>query len=240
MSAALAEASGPSIAWYLTRATGTVALLLLTASVALGVLDVSRFSSPRWPRFVLDALHRNVSLLAVVFLALHVITTVLDSFAHISIVAAFIPFVSSYRPFWLGLGAVALDLLAAVAITSLMRRRLGFAAWRATHWLAYACWPIALVHGLGTGSDAKGVWMQAITAGCVLAVIAAVGARTLRGWPANARLRGGALALAGAFALFLVLWVPSGPLGSEWARRSGTPTSLLPHATSTRAAQVSR
>ena len=92
MSAVLAATTGPSIAWYLTRATGTVALLLLTASVALGVLDVRRYSSPRWPRFVLDALHRNVSLLAVVFIAVHVITTVLDSFAHISIVAAFVPF----------------------------------------------------------------------------------------------------------------------------------------------------
>ncbi len=240
MSAVLAATTGPSIAWYLTRATGTVALLLLTASVALGVLDVGRCSSPRWPRFMLDALHRNVSLLAVVFIAVHVITTVLDSFAHISIVAAFIPFTSSYRPFWLGLGAVSLDLLLAVLVTSLLRRRLGFSAWRATHWLAYACWPIALVHGLGTGSDAKSKWMLAITIGCVLVVIAAVCARALRGWPENARLRGGALALSGVFALFLVVWVPSGPLGSEWARRSGTPTSLLPHATSTRTAQVGR
>jgi sulfoxide reductase heme-binding subunit YedZ len=234
MSAVLAATTGPSIAWYLTRATGTVALLLLTASVALGVLDVGRASSPRWPRFVLDALHRNVSLLAVVFIALHVITTVLDSFAHISIVAASIPFTSSYRPFWLGLGAVALDLLLAVSITSLLRRRLGFSTWRATHWLAYACWPIALVHGLGTGSDAKSKWMLAIAIGGVLVVIAAVCTRALRGWPANARLRGSALALSGAFALFLVLWVRSGPLGSEWARRSGTPISLLPHASRTR------
>jgi sulfoxide reductase heme-binding subunit YedZ len=240
MSAVLAATTGPSIAWYLTRATGTVALVLLSASVALGVLDVGRYSSSRWPRFVLDALHRNVSLLAVVFLLLHMITTVLDSFAHISIVAAFIPFTSSYRPLWLGLGAVAFDMLLAVLITSLLRRRLGFSAWRATHWLAYACWPIALVHGLGTGSDAKSKWMLLVTVTCVLLVVAAVCARALRGWPANARLRSGALALSGAFALFLVLWVPSGPLGSEWARRSGTPSSLLPHATTTRTAQVGR
>lgn len=240
MSGVLAATTGPSIAWYLTRATGTVALLLLTATVALGVLDVSRCSSPRWPRFVLDALHRNVSLLAVVFLALHILTTVLDSFAHISILAAFIPFISSYRPFWLGLGAVAFDMQLAVAITSLLRRRLGFSAWRATHWLAYACWPIALVHGLGTGSDVKSKWMLLIAVGCVLVVIVAVCARALRGWPQNARLRSAALALTGAFALFLLLWVPSGPLGSEWARRSGTPSSLLAHRTTTGTAQVSR
>lgn len=240
MSAILAvSTSGPSIAWYLTRATGVVALLLLTLTVALGVLDVNRYSSPRWPRFLLDALHRNVSLLSVAFLALHVITTVLDTFAHISIIAAFIPFVSSYRPFWLGLGAVASDLLLALIITSLLRRRFGFAAWRATHWLAYACWPIALLHGLGTGSDVKSGWLLAITVGCVLAVIAAVCVRVIHGWPEHARLRGGALALASAFALFLVIWVPSGPLGSEWARRSGTPASLLGHS-ATRTAQAKR
>lgn len=232
----LGASTGPSIDWYLTRATGTVALLLLSAAVALGVLDVARYSSPRWPRFLLDALHRNVSLLAVLFLALHVITTVLDSFTSISIFAAFVPFIGSYRPFWLGLGAISFDLLLALVITSLLRRRLGFSAWRATHWLAYACWPIALVHGLGTGSDVKSGWLLALTIGCVLVVLAAVCVRVLRGWPQHARVRGAALAATGAFALFLVVWVPSGPLGSEWARRSGTPSSLLPHSTATGAA----
>jgi sulfoxide reductase heme-binding subunit YedZ len=240
VNAILATTSGPSIAWYLTRATGAVAMLLLTASVALGVLNVSRYSSARWPRFLFDALHRNVSLLAVVFLALHVITTVLDTFAHISLVSAFIPFTSGYRPFWLGLGTIACDLLLALVITSLMRRSLGFAAWRTTHWLAYACWPIALLHGLGTGSDVKSAWMLLLTVACVLVVIAAVWVRLLRGWPENARVRGGALAASAAFALFLLVWVPSGPLGSEWAKRSGTPSSLLPHASTTGTAAVSR
>jgi methionine sulfoxide reductase heme-binding subunit len=231
MSAPLAASIGPSAYWYLTRATGVVALLLLTASVALGVLDVGRHSSPRWPRFLLDALHRNVSLLSVVFLALHVIATVLDSFAPISLLAAFIPFTSSYRPFWLGLGAVAFDLLLALVLTSVMRRRLGFGAWRATHWLAYACWPIALLHSFGTGSDVKSGWMLLISIGCVIVVLAAVGVRTLRGWPQNAKVRGAALGASAAFALFLVIWLPSGPLGGEWARRAGTPSSLLRHST---------
>jgi predicted ferric reductase len=234
VSTPLAAAVGPSTYWYLTRATGTVALLLLSAAVALGVLDVSRYSSPRWPRFLLDALHRNVSLLAVAFLAVHVITTVLDSFAPISLLAAFVPFTSSYRPFWLGLGAVSFDLLLALVVSSLMRRRFGFSAWRATHWLAYACWPIALLHGLGTGSDVKSSWMLLISGGCVLAVIAAVVTRTLQGWPRRARIRGAALGATAGFSLFLVLWLPAGPLGHEWARRSGTPAALLPHATESR------
>jgi predicted ferric reductase len=233
MSNALA-ASGPSLYWYLTRATGAVALLLLTVAIVLGVIDVQRWSTPRWPRFVVDSLHRNVSLLAMVFLVLHILTSVLDSFAPISLVDAFIPFTGAYRTFWLGLGAVSFDLLLAVTVTSLLRRRMGFARWRAVHWLTYASWPIALLHGFGTGSDVKSGWLLALSIGCLAIVVAAILARVLRGWPANLGRRGAAIGCAAAFSLFLALWLPSGPLGSEWARRSGTPPSLLPsHHTST-------
>jgi sulfoxide reductase heme-binding subunit YedZ len=224
-------AVGPSVYWYLTRSTGAVALLLLTVAIVLGVLDVQRVSSPRWPRFVVDSLHRNVSLLAMVFLVLHMITSVLDGFAPISLADAFVPFAGTYRPFWLGLGAVSFDLLLAVTITSLLRQRMGFRSWRAIHWLTYASWPVALLHGFGTGSDVKGgVWLMLVSVACLLAVVGAVLVRVLRGWPENIRLRRAALGGAGVFSLFLALWLPSGPLGSEWPRRSGTPTSLLPHA----------
>jgi methionine sulfoxide reductase heme-binding subunit len=222
-----ATSVGPSIDWYLTRSTGAVALLLLTLAVALGVIDVQRLSTPRWPRFVVDSLHRSVSLLAVAFLALHILTSVLDSFAPISLVAAFVPFASPYRPFWLGLGAISFDLILAVTITSLLRRRLGHQAWRATHWLAYASWPLALLHGLGTGSDVKSKWLLALSLGCLAVVIGAVLSRILVGWPAQPRRRSVMLGATAAFALFLLLWLPGGPLGHEWARRSGTPTSLL-------------
>jgi len=223
-------AAGPSVYWYLTRSTGAVALILLTVAVALGVIDVRRYSTPRWPRFVVDSLHRNASLLAMAFLALHILTSVLDSFAPISLVDAFIPFVGSYRPFWLGLGAVAFDLLLAVTATSLVRRRLGFSGWRAVHWLTYPSWPIALVHGFGTGSDVKsGGWLVVLSIACLVAVLAALVVRVSSGWPEKLAWRGVALGGAGAFVLFVVLWLPGGPLGSEWARRSGTPADLLGH-----------
>ena len=222
-----------SLDWYLTRSTGAVALLLLTVAVVLGVVDVRRFSSPTWPRFVVDALHRNVALLAMVFLVLHILTSVLDSFAPISLLDAFVPFAGSYRPFWLGLGAVAFDMLIAVTLTSLLRQRMGFASWRAVHWLTYASWPIALLHGLGTGSDVSSTWLLALSIVCLLAVLAAILVRVADGWPEHLGRRGAALTGAGAFALFLALWMPSGPLGSEWARRSGTPTSLLGHSHTT-------
>ncbi len=226
-------AAGPSVAWYLTRATGAVALVLLTGSLALGVADVRRLSSPNWPRFVIDGLHRSVSLLALVFLGVHIVTSVLDSFVSISLVNAFVPFTGSYRPLWLGLGAVAFDLMLAVVITSLLRARIGYGAWRAVHWLAYASWPLALVHGLGTGSDVNSTWLLVLSALCALAVAVAVLSRVLNGWPAGAPGRRVALAATGAFAIFLVAWVPIGPLGSEWARRSGTPSSALSHSTTT-------
>jgi len=218
---------GPSVDWYLTRSTGVVSLLLLTVTVVLGVIDVNRWSTPAWPRFVLDSLHRSVSMLVLVFLGLHIITAALDSFAPIALIDAVLPFIGSYRPFWLGLGAVAFDLLLALAITSLMRQRLGHRAWRITHWLAYACWPIALLHGLGTGSDVNSAWSLALTAMCVVALVIAVCARTVPGWPEHARVRSGALALTAILPIGLILWLPGGPLGRGWARRSGTPVSLL-------------
>jgi len=226
MSAQLATA-GPSIYWYLTRSTGAVALLLLSGAVVLGVIDVRHWSTLDWPRFLVDSLHRNVALLAMVFLVLHILTSILDSFASISLLDAFIPFAGSYRPFWLGLGAAAFDLLLAVTITSLLRQRTGYGTWRAVHWLTYASWPVALLHGLGTGSDIRTTWMLTLTLACLAAVLAAVLVRVVVTWhqyPERSRV---ALAGTGIFTLFLAVWLPSGPLGSEWARRSGTPSALL-------------
>jgi sulfoxide reductase heme-binding subunit YedZ len=233
-------ASGSNVYWYVTRSSGAVALLLLTTAIALGVIDVERWSTPRWPRFLVDSLHRNVALLALVFLVIHVLTAVLDSFTPISLLDALVPFAGSYRPFWLGLGAIAFDLTLGVIVTSLLRQRMGYNTWRATHWLTYASWPIALLHGFGTGSDAQFAWMLALSIACLAIVAAAVLTRVLSGWPGNVAVRSAALAGTGAFALFLLLWLPQGPLGSEWARRSGTPLTLLSHKRSVRPASGSR
>ncbi len=162
---------GPGL-WYATRATGLVTLLLLTASVLLGILTAGRFSSERWPRFLSQGLHRNLSLLVLVFLVLHVGTTVIDTYVSIPLTAAFIPFISSYHTVWLGLGAVASDLLLALLATSLLRKRIGHRSWRLVHWLAYACWPVAVAHGLGIGTDRNATWVFVLTMACALAVLA--------------------------------------------------------------------
>ncbi len=231
-------AAGPSAYWYLTRGTGTVALILLTLSVALGVANSRRLRTQRVPRFVVDAVHRNVSLLAVAFTAVHVVTSLLDGFAPISVVDAVVPFTSAYRPLWLGLGAVAFDLLLAVVITSLLRRRLGYRAWRLTHWAAYACWPVALLHTLGTGSDIKFGWMLAIVALCVAAVIAAALVRATAGWPARKGVRLAAVLGCAALPLALIVWLPGGPLGRGWAKKAGTPSYLLVSSTTSSGTQA--
>src|ERR1700761_3219275 len=124
----------PSAYWYLARGTGAVSLVLLTASVVLGIVGSVRFASPRWPRFAIDVVHRDISLLVLVVLVIHIVTSVLDGFAPIGLLDGVVPFVTPYRPLWMGLGTLAFDLLLAITITSLVRRRLGYRAWRAVHW----------------------------------------------------------------------------------------------------------
>jgi hypothetical protein len=224
----VAAAAGPSAYWYLARGTGVVSLLLLTASVVLGVLGSLRYAAaPRWPRFAIDSLHRDVSLLVLVLLVAHIVTSVLDSFAPIGLVDAVIPFTSSYRPLWIGLGALSFDLLVALVITSLARRRLGYKTWRAVHWLAYASWPVAVFHGLGTGSDTKVWWMLAITFACLVAVLIAAGARIAAAGPVLEGVRAPALALMMATPIGLAIFTLAGPLQKGWARRAGTPSTLL-------------
>jgi sulfoxide reductase heme-binding subunit YedZ len=227
VSAVLAASGSARTMWYLTRGTGLVSLLLLTAVVLLGVTGATRWQTTRLPRFVVAGLHRNLSLLAIVFIAAHVLTTLADGFAPIGLKDAVIPFASPYRPIWLGLGTVAFDLLLALTVTSMLRGRIGLRTWRAVHWLAYAAWPVALVHSLGTGSDARVGWMQLLAAVCTGAVAVAVLWRIAAGgalWTA-----GRAVGAAGAVVvpLGLFLWYLSGPGAPGWAARSGTPTALL-------------
>ena len=166
--------------WYASRATGVVALLLLTAVLLLGILVNRQGRLPGLPSFAVTGLHRNVSLLAVAFLAIHVITAIADPYVTIGLAAAVLPFASSYKPFWLGLGAISLDLMAALILTSLARARMSRRAWRGIHWLAYAAWPLAVGHSLGSSSDTRSGLVLSLLVGCVLAVAFAVAWRLSR------------------------------------------------------------
>jgi predicted ferric reductase len=166
--------------WYLTRGSGIVTLILLTVAVLAGLLTVGRWSNGRWQRFVVEGLHRNISLLSTVFLFVHVASSVLDKYVSITWLNAIVPIGGTYKPLWLGMGALSLDAFAAVAITSLIRVRLGYGAWRAVHWLAYACFVLAVVHGLGIGSDRHQLWFLAINLAAVGSVGAALAWRVAR------------------------------------------------------------
>jgi len=159
--------------WYASRATGVVCLVLLTVVVLLGILVNRQGRLPGLPRFAVTGLHRSISLLAVAFLAIHVITAVADKFVTIQLIAAVVPFTSSYLPFQIGLGAVALDLIAALTVTSLIRARLGRRLWRGVHWLAYAAYPVAVAHSVASARDLRSGVLLALAAGCVLSVCAA-------------------------------------------------------------------
>jgi methionine sulfoxide reductase heme-binding subunit len=170
-----------AILWYTTRGAGAVTLILLSGVVILGILSTLRVQSSRWPRFLTTGLHRNLGLLTLVFLSLHIVTAVVDPFTHLGWLVAIVPFSSYYRTLWLGLGTISLELLLAIVVTSLVRGFIGHGAWRAVHWLAYASWPIAVIHGLGTGTDLWSDWFLALTAVCVGAVLIAAGYRVLSG-----------------------------------------------------------
>jgi len=224
--------SAPSPFWYATRGAGMVLLILLTVVVVLGILTSNRWGTARIPRFVSGALHRNISLLTIVFLVLHILTAIFDSFAHLGIKDALIPFASAYRPIWMGVGVIGAELFIALVITSLLRGRLGYRTWRLTHWLAYASWPLALVHGLGTGSDTKMAWALLLNAACVAAVLLALGWRLAIGTPQSEPVRLVSLATTSLAALALLIWMINGPLKPGWAQAAGTPADLLVRATS--------
>jgi methionine sulfoxide reductase heme-binding subunit len=213
------------VLWYLTRGSGVVALLLLTATTVLGVLSANRWRSPRWPRFAVAGLHRNLTLLALVFIGTHVGTTIADGYAPVGVKDVFVPFLSRYRPIWLGLGALTLDLLLAITVTSLLRRHIGYRTWRALHWASYATWPLALAHGFGSGSDARFGWMALLAFGCLTLVLVAVAARLLRSRLPGLQLAAGAVTVA--LVVLLVGWYRGGPAKHGWAARAGTPASLL-------------
>lgn len=176
------------ILWFAARGAGAVSLLILTGSVVLGLVTVTRFQRASWPRFFNYEMHRRVSLLAIVFLAIHILAAVFDPFANLGLAAALVPLASTYRPVPVALGVVAVYLFAALIASSLLRRHIGQRAWRLIHWTSYAMWPLAILHGFTAGSDASTLWMLAIDAACVTAVAAAVAWRVTAGNPNRSRM----------------------------------------------------
>jgi methionine sulfoxide reductase heme-binding subunit len=167
-------ATASPLIWYTTRATGVVGLVLLTASVCVGILTTTRLATRRLPRFAVSELHSRISMVAMIFVVLHVVTAILDTYVPIGLLASVVPFTSGYRPLPVALGTVAFDLLLAVALTSALRQFLSARVWRGVHWLAYVCWPVAFLHGLLIGTDLRFGWMQIVAGSCAAAVLGSI------------------------------------------------------------------
>jgi predicted ferric reductase len=189
MTALLTAAGLTKALWFLGRGTGIVALLMFTLTVVLGVLTRSGRSGLGMTRFGIADLHRTAALAGAGLVVVHVITLLLDPFSQLHLVDLVLPFLAGYRPLWVGLGALALDTLVVLVGSSLLRHRIGPQTFRALHWLAYAMWPLAFLHGLGSGTDAATWWFRGIAAACAVAVTAAIGWRISEGFHLHGRPR---------------------------------------------------
>ena len=220
-------AIGGKAFWFLTRASGLVSLILLSATILVGIVASVGWTTERWPRFLSQNVHRNLSLLCIAFVGVHVVTTVADGFVPIGYLDAVLPFRSPYRPIYLGLGALCFDLLLAVLISSALRHRIGYSSWRFVHWLAYLCWPIALIHGLGSGTDTPLPIVLVVEAACTAAVFGAFAWRLTTGRSISIARRTVAGVLAVVVTLAIAGFAAIGPLRPGWSHRSGTSSALL-------------
>ncbi len=160
--------------WAAGRGTGVVALVLLTLSILLGISSRSGRAVLGIPRFAVTVVHRNLSLFAALFVVVHVVSLLFDPYAQLRIVDFVVPFQGAYRPFWLGLGTVAFDLLVVVTVTGLLRNRIGPRAFKTVHWLVYAVWPVSVAHAIGNGTNGLSPWFLVLALLCVIAVAAGI------------------------------------------------------------------
>lgn len=209
--------------WWIDRSAGLVSLVLLTLVLVLGVFATGR-AGLAW-RVVVQRLHRELPLVASVLLAVHIGTAVVDAFVPLSPLDVLVPFVAGFRPLWIGLGTLAVDVLVVLVVTSLLRTRLGHRSWRVVHWTAYALWPLAVVHALGSGSDMHGQTVHRVGLACIALVGGAAGWRLVAGSaPAVVRL-------AGLVVLLVALavgagWAAHGPLAPGWAKKAMAPAPV--------------
>lgn len=226
---ALVNPRAVTVYWYVVRGSGFVLYLLLSLSVILGLLMALRCRSDAWPRVITEELHRYILLVAGIFLVIHVGTTLLDSFIHLSIGQVLIPFTSTYRTIWMSAGIVSMYLAAALFLSIYTRRFIGYKAWRTMHYAGSFAWILALTHSVTSGSDTRTPWALGIYGGTALIVTLLLAVR-FGGLPVPLGQRGPLRpkvlwSLSGAFLLGTLL-IESGPLASHWASRAGGTPAL--------------
>jgi sulfoxide reductase heme-binding subunit YedZ len=191
-------------AWYVIRASGVVAYVLLSSGAVLGITLAGKARLPRWPRFAVEDVHRFIGLLVGAFVTLHVLTIAIDAYLPFSVSGLGVPFVSAYRPVWTALGIVAAELLIALAITNKLRRKLPYKVWRRAHYLNFPVWLLATLHGLGSGTDRHTLWLLSIELLSVGAVLGALAIRVSPHFPDLAPRWIGAGAMAAGLVVVVV------------------------------------
>jgi len=197
--------SNPAI-WYAARASGVAAYVVLSLVVCLGLTLGGKAQSRRWPRFSVEEIHRFGGLLVGSLIGVHVLAIAADSFLPFSLTQLLVPFTSTYRPLWTGLGIAAAELLVALAITNHYRKRMPYRFWRKAHYLNFAVWGLASVHGVMSGTDRGATWLALIYGVSVASVV------TLLVWRFGVGGRAGRIATTGAVTVIAVPLLIIGPL----------------------------
>ena len=205
--------------WYVIRASGIVAYVLLTAAVSVGLGLAGKERLERWPRFAVTDVHRFLGLLVGVFVGLHVVSIAIDSFLPFSLGQIVVPFTASYRTFWTAMGIVAAELLLALAITNGLRHRLPYRFWRRAHFLNFAVWIGATAHGIGAGSDSSAGWDVLLYGASVALIAGLVVRRVARARFGDGRRFGSEALGAAAFGIVVVALMVTVPLGAAHAAK---------------------
>jgi methionine sulfoxide reductase heme-binding subunit len=198
--------------WYAARAGGMLAFVLLTASVVAGLLLSARDRLPRWPRFALEDVHRFLGLLAGSFIVLHGAALLLDGYLPFSLWSLLIPGIAPYRPLAVALGIVGAELLAALAIANRYRNELSHEFWRRTHYLNFAVWTLALVHGIASGTDSTTLWGLTLYVVSASLVVGLTVRRVLRTTPVQSWALRFWTGTAAAVTAELIVMLALGPL----------------------------
>jgi predicted ferric reductase len=157
--------------WYVTRASGIVAYLLLWFSMVLGLAVTSKYLDQLLERVFTYDFHQFISLLSIAFVAVHIIVLLFDRYLPYSIWQILVPFISPYRPFWVGVGVIGFYLIILVTVTFYMRNRIGGKAFRLIHVLSLVGYLGATLHGIYAGTDSTLLSMQLLYKGTGLVVI---------------------------------------------------------------------
>jgi methionine sulfoxide reductase heme-binding subunit len=158
------------VIWYVARGSAVAAEIALSFALVIGMLLGAGVKSPAWPMAASKHVHRAVAIAASCLIGLHIAAILADSFIHFSPLDAVVPFRAPYRGLWVGLGTIAFDALILLLVATALRRRMPYGVWRLLHRLAFPIWVLAVIHGLGAGTDAPAAWLQLITASCIAVV----------------------------------------------------------------------